>query len=150
MAWTKDNILWMLRSSSGRDYKVNDIKEFERLVLDYFTKTAEQNIVVNQVFDVNGKKHDLTKPMPFTKEGLSLHCGYSSWKNLQEIVNQGDDFRKVLTCAETLIYKQKFDHAAVGVFNHSIIARDLGLIDKQEIEEKVTKIKIGFSKGTRD
>ena len=146
MAWSKDNILWMLRSSSGRDYKINDIKEFEEIVLDYFVKTAQEAIVVNQVFDVNGTKHDITKPMPFTKEGLALHCGYCAWDKLKKVGDQGDDFKKILTRAETLIYKQKYDHAAVGVFNHSIIARDLGLIDKQEIEEKVTKIRIGFGK----
>lgn len=146
MAWTKDNILWMLRSTSGRDNKITDIKEFETLVFDYFKKTVEENIVVGQVYSPTGKKEELTRPMPFTKEGLALHCGYCNWNSLKNIVNQGNDFFKVLTRAETLIYKQKFDHATVGVYNHSIIARDLGLIDKQEIEEKVTKIRVGFGK----
>lgn len=146
MAWTKDNILWMLRSTNGRESKITDINEFERLVLEYFEKAVDENIIVNQIFDQHGVRHDISKPIPFTKEGLALHCGYCSWNALKNIVNQGDDFLKVLTRAETIIYKQKFDHASVGVYNHSIIARDLGLIDKQEIEEKVTKIRVGFGK----
>lgn len=32
------------------------------------------------------------------------------------------------------MYAQKFEGASVGAFNANIIARDLGLIDKKEVE----------------
>jgi hypothetical protein len=37
---------------------------------------------------------------------------------------------------EDIIYDQKFTGAVIGIFKENIIARDLGLTDKKEIEHK--------------
>ena len=44
------------------------------------------------------------------------------------------DFSDVTTRAERVIYSQKFEGAAAEFLNANIIARDLGLKDKQETE----------------
>lgn len=43
---------------------------------------------------------------------------------------------EVTTYVEEIIRTQKFEGAAVGAFNANIIARDLGLSDKKEIDGK--------------
>ncbi|MFC0183379.1 terminase small subunit [Pseudarcicella hirudinis] len=43
-------------------------------------------------------------------------------------------FLEVITRIEEIVYVQKFEGAAVGAFNANIIARDLGLADKQNID----------------
>jgi len=40
----------------------------------------------------------------------------------------------ILTRARAKCYNQKFEGAAVGAFNANIIARDLGLVDKKEMD----------------
>lgn len=51
---------------------------------------------------------------------------------------------------ETTIYTQKFEGAAVGAFNSNIIARDLGLADKKEIDASVTVDRITGMEFTDD
>lgn len=43
---------------------------------------------------------------------------------------------QVTTRIDEIIYKQKFEGAAVGAFNANIIARDLGLADKKDVDIK--------------
>jgi hypothetical protein len=65
-------------------------------------------------------------------------------KNLEEKSLEGvsteehEQLSSVLTQARARCYAQKFEGAAVGAFNANIIARDLGLADKKEIDNQVT------------
>ena len=43
------------------------------------------------------------------------------------------NFFRVCQAAEQTIREQKFMGAAAGFFNHAIIARDLGLVDKKDL-----------------
>ena len=45
-----------------------------------------------------------------------------------------DDFVTVITDIETVIRTQKFEGAAADLLNANIIARDLGMTDKQAID----------------
>ena len=42
-------------------------------------------------------------------------------------------FSLVIKYAESMIYEQKFGGAAAGFLNQNIIARDLGLVDRQDV-----------------
>ena len=46
---------------------------------------------------------------------------------------------------EEIIYNQKFEGAAVGIFNSNIIARDLGLSDKKDIDHRGSLITISVN-----
>ena len=46
------------------------------------------------------------------------------------------DYMSVITRIEETIYNQKFTGAASGFLNPNIIARDLGLVDKKEVENR--------------
>lgn len=65
---------------------------------------------------------------PYTYQGM---CAYLGICNL-EAYKKRTEYSEVLTHIDNIIYSNKFEGAAVGVFNSAIIARDLGLIDKQE------------------
>jgi hypothetical protein len=54
----------------------------------------------------------------------------SEWKDRK-------GFSQIITRIERTIYDQKFVGAAAGFFNSNIIARDLGLTEKKEIDATV-------------
>lgn len=74
---------------------------------------------------------DEKKKVPYTQIGLCCYLGISqdTWK----IYEKQDHLKQTVAWAEKQIARNKFDGAASGFYNHSIIARDLGLADKQEI-----------------
>jgi len=56
------------------------------------------------------------------------------------------DFADIITRIGNAIYSNKFEGAAVGAFNSNIIARDLGLVDKQSQDIKVEQPLFGNEK----
>jgi len=58
----------------------------------------------------------------------------TTWKKYKE----HKDFLDIITHIETIIYTQKFEGAAAGHYNANIIARDLGLADKKELDHSGT------------
>ncbi len=67
-----------------------------------------------------------------TLAGLCLHIGITdeTWRNYRD----RKDFFGVCERVDAMVYTQKFEGAAASLFNANIIARDLGLKDKQEYE----------------
>ena len=77
------------------------------------------------------KKVEREKPLPYTIEGLCLHIGISTQTFFNYSKKEGyEAFFDICTCITDIIRQQKFAGATAGIFNHSIIARDLGLVDK--------------------
>lgn len=85
-------------------------------------------------------KATVSKMRPFTIEGLCNHIGIVK----QTLLNweKESDYLDVITRVRQIIYNQKFEGAASGFLNPNIIARDLGLSDKKEIE--VTDITVSL------
>lgn len=152
----KGNRFWELRSKHGRDRAFKSPEHLWESACEYFNwcvenpfmeatfqkyKTSRDSEVVKQM--------DLPKMRAFTMGGLCIYLGVNqTYFNKFESENSGrtdqesKDFCKIVTRIREVIYEQKFTGAASGFFNSSIIARDLGLADKREIEEvkiKVTK-----------
>lgn len=88
-----------------------------------------------------GKATTEKKARPFTMQGLCRYLDANVAYFRQFKLNLGDeekDFSTVIHAIEEVIYQQKFEMAAVGVFQHNIIARDLGLSDKTESKTDIT------------
>jgi len=49
-----------------------------------------------------------------------------------------NEFKGVIKKINKEMTSNKFEGATVGIFNANIIARDLGLIDKQDVEQRTT------------
>ena len=59
------------------------------------------------------------------------------WKEYSE----KPDFSDIVKEIEDVIFSQKFEGAAADMLNANIIARELGLADKQQAEIKITDVK---------
>jgi hypothetical protein len=69
---------------------------------------------------------------------LHINVAHRTWNEWKQ--EGGDHFRSdlspVITRAEAIIYKQKFEGASADLLNANIIARDLGLKEKVENDLK--------------
>lgn len=118
----------------GRPPKYKTPEELAEKVAEYFVYCVKNPLVYNTYYTEDGIERTTYKPKPFTKIGLALFCGYSSYERLKDLSNREEGFREVITCAESIIYTQKFDYASIGVFQHTIMIRDLELIDKRDVK----------------
>jgi len=94
---------------------------------------------------------ELPTMRPFTLTGLCLYLGVNthyfndfeanlkkgSEKALKLTDEEREGFSDVIKRIRETIYTQKFEGAASGFLNSNIIARDLGLVDKKQVDAKV-------------
>jgi hypothetical protein len=130
------NKFWELRLSHGRDHAIETPEELWDNFVEY-AEWIEQNPLIET--DFRGKdavEVQIPKMRPMTKEGFALACGLSEWRVISEWKDR-KGFSQIITRIERHIYDQKLVGAACGFFNANIIARDLGLTDKKEIDATV-------------
>lgn len=126
------NRFWELAPTSGRKPLYNNPKELENDILEYFKVTSERTDWNKQQWvGKEGNEVVVNVPTPFTLSGLYLFLGIcqQTWANYKA----KSEFLGIITWAESVIYTQKFEGAATNHFNANIIARDLGLADKQDL-----------------
>lgn len=88
----------------------------------------EIKVVDKEVVRVN-----LNKVKAFSKTGLAQYLGMPV-SRLDSYKHRKDpSWGEVVALIEETIYNQKFENAAAGLLNSSLISRELGLSDKQEI-----------------
>jgi len=85
----------------------------------------------------NAVEVQLPKMRPYTKQAFALWAGLTEWRVVDSYKTLSEDFLQIVTRIDTCIFNQKLEGAASGFFNSSIIARDLGLVDKKEQEVNV-------------
>jgi len=107
---------------------------------EYF-KYIDDNPIVIQ--DNKGTKNvnEVEFKRPYTLQGLCLYLDVNTIyfnrfeeERKSENTKEANDFCKIITRIRETIYNQKFEGAAIGIFQHNIIARDLGLIEKRQSE----------------
>jgi hypothetical protein len=108
-------------------------QDFLSACVEYFkwcedTPLLEENIFQNKGMIIRANK---AKVRAFTKSGLAQHLSIPA-SRLTSYKERGGDWAEVLELVEQAIYNQKFENAAAGLMNATIIARDLGLSEKQE------------------
>ena len=142
MAAPKENQFWKLRSKHGRDKIFSTPKIMCDAAYEYF-KWCEENPLIE--IDYRGSnppiKVQLPKMRAYTMQGLTCFLGVNTvyFNHFEtECAEKKDklskDFCKVITHIREVIYNQKFGGAASGFLNPNIIARDLGLHDKTDVE----------------
>ena len=106
-----------------------------------YVQWAEENPLIE--VDFRGKdamKVEIPKKRVLTKDGFALACGFACWATLATYRNKSEDFAKVFTRIEQAITLQKFEGASSGFFNHNIIARDLGLMNQEQVTMQVNEV----------
>lgn len=131
------NEIWRLGLSVRRVYSTPE--ELLAAACAYFDWAAEQSLNEDQsqfwtktgTFVRNHKAH----ARAFTIEGLCLHAGIRrAW--FYEVVKTSPEFADTVEWIRSVIWEQKFTLAAAGLLNPGLIARELGLADKQELTGK--------------
>ena len=123
-----------MRKSHGRKPLWSDPETLRKDCIDYFEWVEANPLLEDQHFTYQGKviSAQLPKMRAMTLTGLCIHLGISldTWLNYKA----KPVFSEIIEFVEAVIYDYKFTGAAAGLLNHAIIARDLGLADKKEVE----------------
>jgi len=128
------NQYWKKRSKHGRD-RIIQSHEFLADAADEYFQWCIDNPILQK--DYRGKDATpvyLEHPRAFKKDEFARFCHLSEWRLINDLKDVSSDFSHVVTCIEKTIADQKYTYAVVGMFNSSIVAKDLGLADK--IEQK--------------
>jgi hypothetical protein len=137
MAAPKGNQFWKYvdPENAGRPRKYKTVEELKKPVLEFFEYVVNNPIEVEQVTPRGIVTKKFIKPL--TIYGLCNWLGitFETWKEQKK----RNDFSNFCTRIEQMIYDQKFTYASIGEYNANIIARDLGLVDKQESTVDVKK-----------
>lgn len=141
MAAPKGNNYWEFRDKHGRDFKYTPESLWDEAV-KYFqwmsTRVWNKKEAIKSG-DLAGKTMDVPTQTPMSIEGFCLFADISH----RTFLNYEDekitkDFIQVTTRIRGIIESQQFEGATVGAYNPNIIARKLGLADKQESDQKVS------------
>jgi len=132
------NRFWEARTTHGRGkiFETPDI--LWAACCEYFEWVEGNPLKEEKVFCSQGQvtKAEVTKMRAMTIFGLCHFLGISrpTW---DEYCGR-EDFAYICSEAENVIRDQKFTGAAADLLNANIIARDLGLADKQENKHDVS------------
>lgn len=128
------NQFWKARSSHGRSPKFESEDQLWDACVEYFQWVEDNPLLEEKIFHNQGQitRGTIAKMRAMTISGLCLFLDIceNTWANYRE----KEDFMRVITRAEKIIYNQKFAGASADLLNANIIARDLGLKDKTEQE----------------
>jgi len=134
----KGNQFWKLRSKHGRDKLFKTAELLWKAACEYF-EWCEDNPIIAQ--DNKGTKNvnEVKFNRPFTLKGFCLYCDatehwYTEFK--KGLKETDKDFLYICRKIEDIVYNQKFEGAAIGIYNANIIARDLGLSEHSDITSK--------------
>lgn len=134
MTFQKGNQLWRLAKNAGQPRKYTPEELMEK-ANEYF-EFCDQNKwmkydVIKSGPDV-GKVIEIPLTIPYTLEGLAVYLGLDFCFFRDNKKGHGE-YSAVIKKIYEIIENHQLTGASVGVFNHQIIARKLGLADKQNI-----------------
>lgn len=132
MAAPKGNRFWEARSSHGRNPIFKTPDDLWTACLEYFEWVEANPLYEAKAFAYQGVvvQEPVAKMRAMTITGICnfLDISEDAWA----MYRGRQDFIGVVTKAEKVIRQQKFEGASADLLNPNIIARDLGLADKQE------------------
>ena len=134
MAAPLGNRFWLARSSHGRNPIFSNPEQLRNACYEYFEWVEENPLYEEKIFHSQGMitKDTITKMRAMTISGLCLFLDIceNTWTNYKK----QPDFLSITLEVEKVIYNQKFAGASADLLNANIIARELGLADKQQNE----------------
>ena len=133
MAAPKGNKFWEARSSHGANPKFEHAEDLWDACLEYFHWVHDNPLKEAKVAQKKGMPTviELSKMRAMTIGGLCVFLGVveETWRDWRA---NRKDLSAVITRVEQIIRAQKFEGAAAELLNPNIIARDLGLADRNE------------------
>lgn len=133
--FTTGNRWWEARSSHGPNPKFETADALQDACLQYFDWNEKNPLWKDTLVTFQGfAKHEPIAQMRAMTIGalcMFIGVGHDTWIEWR---NSRSDLSKVIKWAESVIYRQKFEGASADLLNANIIARDLGLADKKELD----------------
>lgn len=126
------NKYWEKREKHGRNKKYTP-EELWNKACEYFQWIDDnpwEKVDFVRGGEMAGTKVHLPTSRPYLITGFCVFADIDV--KTFDAYGKQEDFLPVHTRIRDIIYTQKFEGAAVGAFNANLIARDLGLTDKQE------------------
>lgn len=135
------NQFWKLRSKHGRDTLFSTPEKLWEAACEYFKWASENPLLETRVFQYKGaivkEEVPIMRAMTMGQLCFYLKCDESYFRTFKRNENN-KDFFTVIADIENVVYTQKFQGAAGNLLNANIISRELGLIDKQEVDNTTT------------
>lgn len=143
------NKIWERRTKIGREAIFATPEAMWNAAVEYF-EDCHKNPLKELVY-IGGKRRVNYKMRAMTMTGLCLFLGvntvyFNRFKKAKEeiiLANEAGNaldlanaFCQVIEDIEQTVFTQKFEGAAAGFLNANIISRDLGLLDKKELDHK--------------
>ena len=135
--------IWEIANPIGKPPVYKTAKALWEKAVEYF-EWVDANPL--KAMDYKGKdaiQVEIDKKRPYTIEGLCLfmNVGRRYLDDWEERTRGKEDKRSkeyasVCSHIRAIIYANKFEGASAGFYNPMIIARDLGLAEKREINQK--------------
>ena len=139
------NKFYLSRSKNGRDKIFKTPDDLWKKCCDYFQWVEDNPLKQERVYSgkLGPETIKLNKQRAMTLTGLYVFLGVSNrtYANYKKLT----DYKWVTDSVYNIMYSQKFEGAAAGMLNASIIARDLGLVDKRETTADVSITKKNFN-----
>ncbi|MEG2634944.1 MAG: terminase small subunit [Acinetobacter sp.] len=133
-AATVGNSFWKQRSSHGRKPIFASPDDLWSAACEYFEWVEENPLMETKLFSYEGEivEGEIPKMRAMTIQALCFFIGISrqGWSEYKA----KQDFSYIVEQVEAVIFSQKFEGASGGFLNASIISRELGLADKQQLE----------------
>jgi hypothetical protein len=134
----KGNSFWKARSSHGRKPIFESPEDLWAAASEYFEWVEANPLYEDKVTSFQGvNTHEpMAKMRAMTITGLCIFLDISAqaWSEYK----QREGFGEITTRVDEIIRTQKFEGASADLLNPNIIARDLGLADKQETNGAVS------------
>jgi len=136
MAAPKGNEFWKARSSHGRNPIFASPQDLWGACEQYFQWVEENPLWEAKAFAFQGvvTVESIPKMRAMTINALCLFLDID--KSTWDAYRGREGFSGVTTRVDETIPSQKFEGASADLLNANIIARDLGLADKQELTGK--------------
>ncbi len=143
MAAPEGNQFWKFRSTHGREKIFKTPAMLWKAACKYFEWCEANPLIELQFHGKDAIECKVPKMRPFTMQGLCLYlnCNTKYFNDFEyglegKTDDLSKDFSEIITRIRETIYNQKFTGSACGFLNANIIARDLGLVDKKEVDQK--------------
>ena len=135
MGAPKGNQFWKARATSGRGKIFSTPEALFNAACEYFQwvedNPLEKAIIYQGV--VTGYE-ELMRAMTISGLCIFLDVNTNYFTDFKDNLPSGEkEFSRVINKIYEIIKTQKFEGASAGLLNPNIIARDLGLTDKKEV-----------------
>jgi len=135
--------------------KIKTAEELYKHFVAYKTYCKNNPKTENYWSTKQDKQISVSREIPLTWDGFDIYL------RLNKILSRLSDYKAnkdkrydvfayIIRAIEQEIYNDKYCGAAVGIYQHNIIARDLGLADSQKIDQTITdnRVKIVVTSNT--